>query len=60
MCVFKDQIEFIHVNYYEPNILISSIEVPPLDNSSSETKNAVNSILEKIYLQLFNYFITIK
>jgi hypothetical protein len=47
MSVFKDQIEFIHVNYYEPNILISSIEAPPLDNSSSETVSEKNRIVSE-------------
>jgi hypothetical protein len=50
MSIFKDQIEFIHVNEYEPNILISSIDAPPLDSSSLETKLATISERNRLFI----------
>jgi len=57
MKIFDPQIEFIHVNEYEPNILVSSENAPPIDETNKETKLASISERNKIYISAYiNYW----
>ncbi len=58
MRIFEGQMEFIHVNEYVPNVLISSINAPSIDSSSKETKLITIGERNRIYIsEYINYWV---
>lgn len=53
MSLFKEQIEFIHVNEYEPNLLISSVVALPIDETTPETKLNTIKDRNRIYISAY-------
>ena len=53
MVIFNAQMEFIHVNEYEPNLLVASESAPQIDKTSSETKLRTISERNRIFISAY-------
>lgn len=57
MILFSDEMEFIHVNEYEPNKLIETVSAPEIDNTSNETILETIRQRNHIFISAYiNYF----